>query len=429
MTRTTVLEVRSAPGAPGLLGAGIDVPAAGEQRPDWTLDLRGWVIGEQARAVAVEGLHAGRRMWAVPVDVERPHITAEHGGVRGDRIGFHSLCGTLSLPPEFELQLRAVLEDGTRAPVGVVRGRRAPLDSRFEPRRSPVLVTTLGRTGSMLLMRMLEAHPEVLVYRPYRFEQRVLGYWADVLLALAEPTSYIRQIAPAGDPDDPMWWLGRDAPMPWPLRDAPLQEWLGGEAVENLGAAFQERIEATYDQIVATTATADAALFAEKSDLRAANLLTELYRDSRELFLVRDFRDMIASILSFNAKRHVQGFGRDRVESDAAYVSSLGGWATGLVEAWDRRRGAAHLVRYEDLVTEPERTLGELLAYLGVDAGAAAVARVRERLADALPELDDHATSDGPEDSIGRWRRDLAPELVAECERALGPALAVFGYT
>ena len=405
------------------------MPAPTEQRLDWSLDVRGWVIGAQSRAVAVDGVHEGRTIWTVPVDVERPRTAAEHPGAADERIGFHSLSGTLPLAPEFELELRAVLADGTRAHVGVVRGRRAPLHSAFDPRRNPVLVTTLGRTGSMLLMRMLEAHPEVLVYRPYRFEQRIAGYWGDMLLALAEPASYIRQIAPAGDLDDPAWWLGRAAPVPWGLRDALVQEWLGGEAVEALAATFQQRIEETYDRIVATTDTTDAALFAEKSNLRASNLLTELYGHSRELFLVRDFRDMVASILSFNARRDVQGFGRAGAASDAAYVSSLGAWAKGLLEAWKRRRETAHLVRYEDLVADPERALGGLLSYLGVDGSAGTVAEIRARLADELPELGDHATSAGPEQSVGRWRRDLEPGLVAECERALGPALEAFGYS
>ena len=265
--------------------------------------------------------------------------------------------------------MRAVLEGGGQAPIGTVHGRRAPLRSSFEPRRHPVLVTTLGRTGSMLLMRLLSAHPEVLVYRPHRFEQRIASYWADLLLTLAEPASYIRQIAPPGDVEEPAWWLGREAPMAPSLRDSAVQEWLGGEAVESLAATFQQRIEATYDRIVATTDTRDAALFAEKSNLRASNLLTELYPGSRELFLVRDFRDMVSSILSFNAKRGVQGFGRGNATSDAAYVASLGDWANRLVQAWERRRDSAHLVRYEDLVLDPERALGELLAYLGVDSG------------------------------------------------------------
>ena len=259
MTRTTVVEVRAGSPSPDLLGGAIDLPTSAEERADWALDVRGWAIGEHARAVSAAGFHDGQRIWTVPLDVERPRTAAEHGGTQDDRIGFRSLSGTLALTPEFEVDVQAVLEGGGHAPIGTVRGRRAPLRSSFEPRRRPVLVTTLGRTGSMLLMRLLSSHPEVLVYRPHRFEQRIASYWADLLLALAEPASYIRQIAPPGDVEAPAWWLGRDAPMAPSLRDSAVQEWLGGEAVESLAATFQERIEATYDRIVATTDTRDAA--------------------------------------------------------------------------------------------------------------------------------------------------------------------------
>jgi hypothetical protein len=210
------------------------------------------------------------------------------------------------------------------------------------------------------------------------------------------------------------------------LRDTAVVEWLGGDAVEAIAATCVERIDATYDRIVATTDTGDAALFAEKATLRAAGILRELYPDSKELFLVRDFRDMMSSILAFNAKRGAQGFGRASARSDADYVASLGGWATSLVGAWERRRGGAHLVRYEDLATDPERTLAGVHEYLGVDAGPAG--GLVALLAEEMPELRNHRTSDGPTASVGRWREDLPPDLAAACEDAFGKALAAFGY-
>jgi hypothetical protein len=428
MTRTTVIEIRSAERSEGLRGCAIDAPVAGEERPAWSLDVRGWAIGDSSRAIAAEGAHDGLSLWRVPIDVPRPQIVAGQPEADDDRIGFHALAGSLRLPPEFELEVRAVLEDGRHAPLGLVRGRRAELRTPFEPRRNPVLVTTLGRTGSMLLMRLLASHPELLVYRPHRFEQRIASYWADLLLTLAEPASHIRQIAPPPDVDDPHWWLGTEAPMPWALRDASVEQWLGGEAIEAMAATCQRRVEALYDRIVATTDTPDAALFAEKCGLRAAGLLSELYPGGRELFLVRDFRDMVSSILAFNAKRGVAGFGRAGAASDTEFVRSLERWAGAFTRAWERRRARAHLVRYEDLVLEPERTLPEVLRYLGIAAGADAVTAMIDTLREELPELREHGTSDGPRESVGRWRRDLDPELALACEQSLGPALAAFGY-
>ena len=42
--------------------------------------------------------------------------------------------------------------------------------------------------------------------------------------------------------------------------------------------------------------------------------------------------------------------------------------------------------------------------------------------------MDDHVTSAASADSVGRWRRDLSPELRELAQHELGPALAGFGY-
>jgi hypothetical protein len=388
--------------------------------------VRGWAIGSDRRVIAVEGVHDGARLWRAPLDVERPAAAADHGA-EDEHIGFRAHTSTLPLAPDFELVLEAVLKDDSRAALGTIRGRRALLrPASAQPRRQPVLVTTLGRTGSMLLLRLLSFHPDVLVYRPHRFEQRIASYWADALLSLAEPAAFLRQIAPPPDVEDPLWWLGREGAAPWGLRDTEVVEWLGGDAVDAIAAAFVQRIDATYDRIAATTDTGDALLFAEKANLRPAAILRELYPGAKELFLVRDFRDMVSSILAFNQKRGAQGFGRAGAASDADYVASLGGWARGLVRAWERRGAGAHLVRYEDLVTDPERTLAGVHEYLAVDASAAGA--MVARLAEEMPELRDHRTSDGASASLGRWREDLGPDLAAACEATFGEALAAFGY-
>jgi hypothetical protein len=44
------------------------------------------------------------------------------------------------------------------------------------------------------------------------------------------------------------------------------------------------------------------------------------------------------------------------------------------------------------------------------------------------PELQQHRTTPSLMDSVGRWRRDLSPELLAICREAFGEALADFGY-
>jgi hypothetical protein len=402
---------------------------AGDARSDWTLDVRGWAVGGQEPVTAVEGVHEGSVLWQVPPTLDRPRVAANFPPQPGgDTIGFLALQSVLALPPRHELEVRAVLAGGGRAPIGSVVAERVSLTTTFRPRRQPILITTFGRTGSMLLMRLLSSHPEVLSYKPHRFEQRIASYWVDALLTLSNPASYLRGVAPQGAVEEPLWWVGTDAPMPSPLRDEPVQEWLGGEAVEALAIVAQQRIDALYEQIAALTGAGHERLFAEKSNLRVSSVATELYPDGHELFLVRDFRDMVSSVFAFNEKRGVTGFGRARAGSDLDYVEQLGDWASALARAWERRRERAHLVRYEELVQDPERALAGLLDHIGVDAGADTIRDMLAGLADDMPELREHPTSTTAQSSIGRWRTDLDPAISEACEQAFGPALELFGY-
>jgi hypothetical protein len=427
--RTRVLDVIQTPAADLLAGGEINRPAAGDERPDWTLDVRGWAVGQDEPVTAVEGLHEGSVLWHVPLLLDRPRVAAQFPSqAGGDTVGFLALQSVLGLPLRHEIEVRAVMEGGSRASIGSIVAERAPLETSFEPQRQPILITTFGRTGSMLLMRLLSSHPEVLSYKPHRFEQRIVSYWIDALLTLSNPVSFLRGVAPQAGVEDSMWWVGTEAPMPWPLRDEPVQEWLGGEAVEALATVSQQRIDALYDQIAAATGGGGERFFAEKSNLRVSSVATELYPRGRELFLVRDFRDMLCSVFAFNAKRGVTGFGRAQADSDMDYVERLGGWAASMARAWERRRDRAHVVRYEDLVLEPERALAAVLEHVGIDSGAETIEAMLDRLREDVPELREHPTSESAQSSVGRWRTDLGPELTAACEQAFGPALELFGY-
>jgi hypothetical protein len=143
---------------------------------------------------------------------------------------------------------------------------------------------------------------------------------------------------------------------------------------------------------------------------------------------VRDFRDMVSSILAFNRRRGVQGFGEGAADGPLDYVQRLGGWAEGLVRSFERRRGRAHALRYEDLVRDPHAALEVLLEYIEVDASEPVVSAMVDSLRAEMPELAEHATSPDSAASIGRWRSDLDDGLKQACERSFGPALETFGY-
>ena len=110
------------------------------------------------------------------------------------------------------------------------------------------------------------------------------------------------------------------------------------------------------------------------------------------------------------------------------------------VESWTARpaAGPLHVVRYEDLLSEPERSFGALAAFLGLKP-------TRERLLEAIrncrfEELRRSEAAHGfkersrfaerffREGRAGQWREVLSAAQLRRLTQAHGPAMRRFGY-
>jgi hypothetical protein len=413
-----------------VLESGIDRPSLergiGVARDDWSLDLRGWAVGGAAPVAEVEFSVGSVPLRRAPCNAARPALAAERPDLRGaGTSGFYATLSALDLPQEFELRLDAMLPDGGRAAIGVVRGRRTPLTTSFSARLQPLMVTGPGRAGSTIFVQMLAGHPSIAAHPPFDEEPRVATYWIEVLRALARPESWLRQISPAGDLGGD-WWLGRRDPVPRRLRSESLQEWLAGQAVEDVAAFAQSRIEAVYERIEAEQGRSGATYFAEKlrNDI-VPDLMWELYPQAREVVLVRDPRDVLTSIRAATRKRGARPLPAD---PERWVGEEFTGRILAVLDSWRRRGERTHLVRYEDLMMQPRETLAGVAGYLGLGTGDDAIDPMIDSAGRRLPGMEEHRTTSDSASSIGRWRRDLEPELAEACERAVGPALEAWGY-
>jgi hypothetical protein len=374
---------------------------------------------------------SGPARWSMPVHDHRDDVADGHPQHEWARhAGFSGAINTLKLPPRFELDVVAELDDGTECSLGTISGRRARLSTAYEPELQPLIVTTLGRTGSTWLIHVLGCHPDVTAYRPFSFEPRAATYWIDILTSLAEPASYTQQVEGQVHYPRP-WWLGSGTRMTSELLpDEELARWLGSEHVSDLAAFAQQRIDAVYLQIAAGEAQ-QPRFFAEKTlpESNVPQLLRELYPEAREIFLVRDFRDMLASIRAFNAKRGVAAFGFEGDGAEEQYVvHGLAPSIQNLLGEWRARSGSAQLVRYEDLILRPAETLRGVLEQSGLGASDDLVAGALARAAEPAPGMDVHMTAADQRASIGRGQRELSPHLQQVCDEAFGDALAELGY-
>ncbi len=417
----------------GLLEAVIDAPVDGGTSDSWAVRVCGHLLGAEHPVREIEAVVPGTILATARVGLPTPEVAARHPGVPGAAAcGFTLLVDTLGLPRQFEFRLRATLADGSRAKVAVIGGERLPLVTAYSPRLQPLLVTSLGRMGTTLLMRILAAHPGVVVYARPPYEARGGKYWLHVLKTLAAPADASKRVGapmefhlePLAVGGNPFYSAGFAA---WPE----VETWSGRDYVVDLAAFCQRSIDGWYLATAAAQDQDEAPLvyFAEKhfpDDY--PRRMRELYPAARELFLVRDFRDMIASMIAYNARKGFGDFGRQNAGSDDAWLGELRKGAVALRDAWRERGEADFLVRYEDLVRNPAATLPPLLASLGLDTAPETVAHLIAAAAPDAPELRGHGTADSPAASIGRWRHDLPPELRAAVEATFGDLLPEFGY-
>ena len=431
------VQIRPMARPPAGLDLHITSPAPDTVPEDHILTLAGTVVSHAQPVSRVQLVRRNELLVSSHVQEEpRPEVDRVastppvSSPVAPARYSFAFNLEALALDPRFDLRLRAVLADRSKVSLATIRGRRRSVLAGYRPRHQPLMVTSLGRTGSTWLMRLLAEHPAVLTYRKYPYEVRPAKYWLHLFRVLStrpNPTKVV------GQPQE--FHLETLAAGANPFREPSfatipeLETWSASTYVERLAAFCQESIDQWYEIVATAQDERSAAYFAEKQfpdDF--PGLAWSLYPSARELILVRDFRDMVTSMLAYNQKRGFDDFSRVGREDDEAWVNSLRSGVNALAKAWQRRRDRAYLVRYEDLVSDPSATMAGVFEYLGVDASTGQVAEVIRRTMADPSELKQHQTTTDPAASIGRWRRDLPPRLQAAANQAFRRGLGTFGY-
>jgi hypothetical protein len=291
-------------------------------------------------------------------------------------------------------------------------------------RLTPLLVTTLGRSGSSWLMRLLGQHPQIVTYRPGEREPRALTYWADVCFALSGPRRAFTPLL--GEQRSPGWWAGGEGvPEDPSVPEEALARHLTLEVPAALSAFCRGRVDALAAVLAGLEGKGGTGRYlAEKfvpGQAPVRDLLRAWYPALREVVLVRDPRDLFCSAAAYNARRGLVTFGRDLVATDALHLAWLADRVAEMAEA--AGRDGAHILRYEDLALRPEEALAGLLGFLGLEGDPQALL--------AAAALDDpahaaHRTSPTAAESVGRWRRDLPGDLALAYSP--GDTLARLGY-
>lgn len=202
-----------------------------------------------------------------------------------------------------------------------------------------IFVLSLPRSGSTLLRLILDTHPEISCPDELSLGRLVSSLYT-TFAGLHETTDRTYQSLKP-DPDDPI-----------------LPDVRG--VVEGMMGGFAERKGKHY--------------WCDKtpSNVDFADLLAGAFPEARFLMLHRHCLDFVSSCIRFTA------YSQPMQMLDAALRRHYPNHTLGFLDAWEERTTdmlrferemgqRAHRLRYEDLVRDPETTLGALFSFLGVE--------------------------------------------------------------
>jgi hypothetical protein len=273
-----------------------------------------------------------------------------------------------------------------------------------------------GRVGSTLLMQLLATSADVVLDRVYPFENAYLAYFVHVAEQLGRTYDPARDHSIhtlVADLSSGATELGGPLPFQPSSVDRRVLKRL---TLRRLWDAFSDAADLQAGHAMR--------FYAEKLLVGVdVHAVIESGVNVVLIDLVRDPRDVLASIRAFDAARGFPSFGRAPGQSDEEYLHLFIATAKPLMQAMlQPQRGVQSiLVRYEDMIGDLGREASRLEAKLGLslDHGDVEASRGDYR---------HHMTSDSGPASVGRWRADLRPGEIAVIEHELGAEMTGLGY-
>lgn len=261
---------------------------------------------------------------------------------------------------ERELLRRLIIEYGEAVEGGCDTG--AVSESRrkqtAELVQRPVFICGYMKTGTTLVLQMLDRHPELVVFQGDSYSMDTLRRTASLLdyTQQMRERSFYRLVAPAGI-ETPNWLFGRE-PGPYASYLTHFREL--SAAVKGPGDVMAARVAAHYWADPAASGTAHCWVEKTPGNEQWVDEILGLFPGARFLHIVRCPLETLASV-----KRMARKSGWDwNVD---AYLEAM---AESLNRARDNchelGKDRYHILNYHDLVADPAAIMRRVAGFLGI---------------------------------------------------------------
>jgi hypothetical protein len=380
--------------------------------------VAGWAADteEPNKAIDVDIFVADQFLQRVTADQFRQDLAAV-GEFGGGNHGFRcNLAKRVAADTLYLLNVRFA-DVGTLIPGGNTGQLTAPrVCGSYNRTLAPILITGPGRSGTTLHMAVLGNSPQIVIADLVPYEVRLMSYYATAHRVL----THVADLARSTHPDD----LEGDGfrigfnPYNSPEFGGAFKDrgfgldYTERYVPEKLDRLFSEVIVEYYLRLAQDCIKPGAIFFAEKNnslqdDVRS--FLRRSYAGAREIFTVRDPRDVLCS--------HISYFG---IDIDRAF-DEISSAANIFLELRAENASDTHFSKYESLIEGNRGSFLSLSDFLGVE-----VAPPTNESAVRL--FMRHGTSADPRASVGRWRAELSKEWQHRCSVAWGKFLTAFDY-
>jgi hypothetical protein len=382
--------------------------------------VSGWVADRDdwSKSLSVEILVKGRARITCRADGFRGKLDELHPDATGRYVFQHYFATPLSMYEDQDISVRVT--DTTYNLIQQVRTLSAieadPNTSIYRP-SAPVLLTTMGRTGSTAVMAVLAQHPKVTVAgaRPYEIEMGC--YYAYALRTLAATGDHEKSLRTDNVTAtenrfhigfNPYFKASHAAVFKIPEG---FQQYMTRRLPSRLGSAFRDIILDYYEEVSRDQMKEFPIYFAEKSlpEQDSRRGIRFMFPNVREIVLIRDMKDVICSSTSSSG-----------ASFDRALQSTFTA-AKQLKSIHSEQNPNIMFLKYEDFVQDNTPIISKIFGFLGL-------ASINSDEKGMSTLFSTHATSSTPAASIGRWKTDLTKEQGKACE-ILDPFMDHFGYS